>query len=83
MTLGDLTLGAFGEVMENPARDQTVVRLGPTAGLQISDHLDLFATFAFVAKSQDASGLLGGDLGTLGVRYRWASGEAVPVYIIP
>jgi hypothetical protein len=59
------------------------VRVGPTAGLQISDHLDLFATFAFVATGPDTSGLTGGDLGTLGVRYRWASGESVPLYLIP
>jgi hypothetical protein len=82
-TFGDITLGGFGEVIENPARDQTVLRIGPTAGLQISDHLDLFATFAFVIVSRDRTGLAGGDLGTLGVRYRWASGEAVPVYMIP
>lgn len=82
-TLGDVTLGAFGEVIENPGRSQLVVRVGPTAGLQISDHLDLFATFAFVVASQDTSGLTGGDLGTLGVRYRWASGESVPLYLIP
>jgi len=82
-TIGDLTLGGFGEVIENAARDQTVFRIGPTAGLQISDHLDLFATFAFVVEGLDRAGLAGGDLGTLGVRYRWASGEAVPVYMIP
>jgi hypothetical protein len=82
-TFRDLTLGAFGEVIENPGRGLTTVRVGPSAGLQISDHLDLFATFAFVVASKDTSGLTGGDLGTLGVRYRWASGEAVPVYLIP
>ena len=82
-TFRDLTIGAFGEVIENPGRNLTTVRVGPTAGLQISDHLDLFATFAFVVASKDTIGLTGGDLGTLGVRYRWASGEAVPVYLIP
>jgi hypothetical protein len=82
-TLRDLTLGAFGEVIENPGRGQPTVRVGPSVGLQISDHLDLFATFAFVATGPDSSGLTGGDLGTLGVRYRWASGEAVPLYLIP
>jgi hypothetical protein len=82
-TFGDITLGAFGEVIENPGRGQPTVRVGPTAGLQISDHLDLFATFAFVATGPDTSGLTGGDLGTLGVRYRWASGEPVPLYLIP
>jgi hypothetical protein len=82
-TVRDLTLGAFGEVIENPGRGQPTVRVGPSAGLQISDHLDLFATFAFVAAGPDTSGLTGGDLGTLGVRYRWASGESVPVYLIP
>lgn len=80
---GDITLGAFGEVIENPGRGQPTVRVGPTAGLQISDHLDLFATFAFVVTGPDTSGLTGGDLGTLGVRYRWASGESVPLYLIP
>ncbi|MEP7121544.1 MAG: hypothetical protein ABJE95_11560 [Byssovorax sp.] len=82
-TVSDLTLGAFGEIIENPGRGQPTVRVGPTAGLQISDHLDLFATFAFVAAGPDTAGLTGGDLGTLGVRYRWASGEAVPLYLIP
>ena len=37
----------------------------------------------FVVEGRDTTGLAGGDLGTLGVRYRWASGEAVPVYMIP
>ena len=82
-TFRDLTLGAFGEVIENPGRGQPTVRVGPSAGLQISDHLDLFATFAFVATGPDTSGLTGGDLGTLGVRYRRASGESVPAYLIP
>ncbi len=83
VTFGDITLGAFGEVIEDSGRNHPVVRVGPTAGLQISDHLDLFATFAFVATGPDTTGLAGGDLGTLGVRYRWASGEAVPLYLIP
>ena len=83
LTFRDLTLGAFGEVIENPGRGQPTVRVGPSTGLQISDHLDLFATFAFVATGPDTSGLTGGDLGTLGVRYRSASGESVPVYLIP
>ena len=82
-TFHDLTLGAFGEVIVNPGRGQPTVRVGPSAGLQISDHLDLFATFAFVAAGPDTSGLSGGDVGTLGVRYRWASGESVPVYLLP
>lgn len=83
VTFGDITLGAFGEAIEDLGRNHPVVRIGPTAGLQISDHLDLFATFAFVASGPDATGLAGGDLGTLGVRYRWASGESVPLYLIP
>jgi hypothetical protein len=83
VTFGDITLGAFGEVIEDGGRNHPVVRVGPTAGLQISDHIDLFATFAFVASGPDSTGLTGGDLGTLGVRYRWASGEAVPLYLIP
>jgi hypothetical protein len=83
LALGDISLGAFGEVIVNPGRRRPVARAGPSLGLQISDHLDLFATFAFVLGSSDTLGLLSGDIGTLGVRYRWASGESVPVYMIP
>ena len=83
LALGDISVGAFGEGITNPGRSKPVFRAGPSLGLQISDHLDLFATFAFVLGSADALGLLSGDIGTLGVRYRWASGESVPVYMIP
>ena len=83
LALGDISLGAFGEGITNPGRSKPVLRAGPSLGLEISDHLDLFATFAFVLGSADTLGLLSGDIGTLGVRYRWASGESVPVYMIP
>ena len=83
LVVGDISVGAFGEVIANPGRSKPVARAGPSVGLQISDHLDLFATFAFVLGSSDNLGLLSGDIGTLGVRYRWASGESVPVYMIP
>lgn len=83
LAIGDISLGAFSEGITNPGRSKPVFRAGPSLGLQISDHLDLFATFAFVLGSADSLGLLSGDIGTLGVRYRWASGESVPVYMIP
>lgn len=79
----DITLGAFGELIEIFGRDQLVGRVGPLANLQISDHLDLTASFAFVVASRDALGLSSSDVGQFGVRYRWASGEPVPVSLIP
>jgi hypothetical protein len=73
-----MRIGVAGEVIGNPARAMHVVRLGPVLAVEITDHFDLLGAVLLIAHSPDGIGLAGADLGQLGLRYRWATGEAAP-----
>jgi hypothetical protein len=75
---GEIGVGAFGEVIDTPIRGVAIGRAGPIVAVQVSDHLDIQASVAFVVASHDDLGLRGGDISQLGVRYRWATGEPAP-----
>lgn len=77
---GELRLGAAAEVLGNPGRDSTILRLGPVLSVALTHHLDVIGTVMVVAATPDTLGLLGADLGQLGLRYRWATGDRWPEF---
>ncbi|WP_437677332.1 hypothetical protein [Sorangium sp. So ce131] len=77
---GELRLGAAAEVIGNPGRGSAVVRIGPMLAISLTHHLDAVGTVMVVAATPDRLGLLGADLGQLGLRYRWATGDRWPEF---
>lgn len=73
-------LGAAAEVIGNPPRGLVVVRVGPTITAMITHHLEAFAAALLVVHSPDSIGLAGAQLGELGFRYRWATGDRWPEF---
>ena len=71
-------LGVLSEFVFGTGRDKPVVRLGPAAALQLTDHLEINAALTLVVSSPDSLGLALGTYGVAGVRYRWATGERDP-----
>jgi hypothetical protein len=81
--LGDpetLRIGMLGEMLGNPGRDALFVRIGPALAVSLTHHLEAVAASAFVIASPDDIGLAGGDLGQIGLRYRWATGDLWPEF---
>jgi hypothetical protein len=56
------------------------MRVGPVFGMTLSHHLDASASFMVTTASNDALGLLGGEFSTIGLRYRWATGDRWPEF---
>ncbi|WP_438007735.1 hypothetical protein WME89_02750 [Sorangium sp. So ce321] len=77
---GELRLGAAAEVLGNPGRDSRIVRVGPVLAISLTHHLDAVGTVMVVAATPDRLGLLGADLGQLGLRYRWSTGDRWPEF---
>ncbi|WP_438026812.1 hypothetical protein [Sorangium sp. So ce233] len=77
---GELRLGAAAEVLGNPGRESVVVRIGPLLAVSLTHHLDAVGAVMVVAATPDRLGLLGADLGQLGLRYRWATGDRWPEF---
>lgn len=77
---GELRLGASAELIGNPGRGTFVWRLGPAVSVTLTHHLDAVGSLMVVAASPDTLGLLGADLGQLGLRYRWATGDRWPEF---
>jgi hypothetical protein len=73
-------VGGAVEVIGNPERDLVVVRLGPSVTTMITHHLEAFGSALFVVHSRDSIGLAGAQLGELGFRYRWATGDRWPEF---
>lgn len=70
--------GPVAEVLGNVPRGLVVVRAGPTISALITHHLEAYAAALLVVHSGDALGLAGGQLGEVGFRYRWATGDRWP-----
>jgi hypothetical protein len=68
-----IRIGAAGEVIGLPGRNEVVVRAGLLGSVLINAHLEAQASFIPVLVSPDRLGLAGGDFGQLGVRYSWAT----------
>jgi hypothetical protein len=75
-----IRFGAAAEAIYNPGRDTSTMRVGPVFGLTLSHHLDASASFMVTTASNDALGLLGGEFSTIGLRYRWATGDRWPEF---
>jgi hypothetical protein len=73
-----LKVGVLSEFVVSTGRDRGVVRVGPAAALQITDHLEALGTLTLAVSSPDALGLALGAYGVAGLRYRWATGESRP-----
>lgn len=75
---GALKVGPLVEYVFSTGRDQSIVRVGPGAAFQITDHLEANGVVTFAVSSPDTLGLTLGTYGVLGLRYRWATGERAP-----
>ncbi|MFO0616338.1 MAG: hypothetical protein U0414_27345 [Polyangiaceae bacterium] len=73
-----LALGFTTELLGAPARDNLVFRVGPVLTVALTEHLQAIGGGAFAILYHDDLGLSGSDLGQIGLRYRWASGEPYP-----
>lgn len=73
-----LKVGVLSEWVFGTGRGEGVLRVGPVASWQLTDHLEAVGVATLTVHSPDSLGL---DLGTYalaGVRYRWATGERNP-----
>jgi hypothetical protein len=70
---GALRIGPATDLIVLPGRDFVIVRAGVLGSVLISSSIEAQASFIPVIMSRDNLGLLGGDFGQLGVRYRWAT----------
>jgi hypothetical protein len=71
---GQHSIGVIGEVLDVPMRpDGVTVRAGPILRFVLSRRVELRGSFVIPLVSPDSIGIVGGDFGELGVRYRWAS----------
>jgi hypothetical protein len=72
-----LKIGILTDYVFSTGRDP-VVRLGPVAAIDITDHLEALGALTMPVRSPDALGAILGSYGLAGLRYRWASGEPAP-----
>jgi hypothetical protein len=77
---GTLKVGMSGEVIVDPGRGVSHVRLGPAFTVALTHHLDATGTLSVVVASPDSLGLLGADLGSFALRYKWATGDKWPEF---
>jgi len=70
---GAIRVGAAGEIIGLPGRDEFVVRAGLLGSVSISAQLEAQVSLIPVIVSPDSIGLAGGDFGQLGVRYSFAT----------
>jgi hypothetical protein len=70
---GAIRVGAVGEVLVLPGRDEFIVRAGVLGSVSISAELEAQVSLIPVLVSPDHLGLAGGDFGQLGVRYSFAT----------
>ncbi len=73
-------VGGIVEVMGNPTREAFWVRTGPAVSVSLTHHLEAIGVAAFTLLSPDEIGLAGADLGQIGLRYRWATGDLWPEF---
>jgi hypothetical protein len=75
---GALKFGPLVEYVFATGRDRDVLRVGPAAAIQLTDHLEAQGTLTLAVSSPDSLGLVLGAYGVMGLRYRWATGERSP-----
>ena len=77
---GSMRIGVAAEVIHLISRGDAVVRVGPLMSVSLTHHLEGSAAVMIVARSPDSLGLVGADIGQIGLRYRWASGDRWPEF---
>jgi hypothetical protein len=75
-----LRIGGLAEVLINPHREMVNVRLGPAIVVSLTHHLEAVGVAALSVFNPDEIGLAGADLGQIGMRYRWATGDLWPEF---
>jgi hypothetical protein len=75
-----LRVGGVAEVIFNPGRDLYNVRTGPAVAVSLTHHLEAVGVAAFSVFNPDEIGLAGADVGQIGFRYKWASGDLWPEF---
>jgi len=75
-----LRVGGLVELIYNPDRDLVSVRTGPAVAVALTHHLEAVGVAAFSVYNPDEIGLSGADLGQIGFRYKWASGDLWPEF---
>jgi hypothetical protein len=75
-----LKIGVLAELVTGTGRGQSVVRMGPAASLQLTDHLELLGAMSLAVSTPDHLGLALSAYGVSGLRYRWATGEPTPKF---
>ncbi len=73
--IGRFSITPVVDVLGNPSRDAVMLRVGLLATYLINKNLEVRGSFVPVILSPDSIGLIGGDFGELGLRYRWATGD--------
>lgn len=75
-----LRVGGLAEVIYNPGRNYVNVRIGPAVAVSLTHHLEAVASVALSVYNPDEIGVAGADLGQIGLRYRWATGDLWPEF---
>lgn len=73
-------LGGIVDTIVNPAREAVWVRTGPAIAISLTHHLEAVGVAALTLLSPDEIGLAGADIGQIGLRYRWATGDLWPEF---
>ena len=75
-----LRVGGLLDVYGNPEREAVWLRTGPAVAVSLTHHLEAVGVAAFTFLAPDEIGLAGADLGQIGLRYRWATGDPWPEF---
>lgn len=75
-----LRIGGVAEVVVNPSRELVNVRVGPAVAVSLTHHFEAVGVAVFSVFNPDEIGLAGADLGQIGLRYRWATGDLWPEF---
>jgi hypothetical protein len=73
-------VGGLAELIYNPGRQYFNVRIGPAVAVSLTHHLEAVASVAISVANPDEIGISGADLGQIGLRYRWATGDLWPEF---
>ena len=76
----DLSLGGAVELLNVPNRAATYVRIGPLVTVSLTHHLQATGAASITVAGRDKIGLAGSDLGQIGLRYRWTTGDLWPEF---
>ena len=72
--------GVLTETVVLPHRDGPIFRAGPVVSVSLTEHTEGIFVFTAVLRSPDSLGIWHGPYGFLGVRYRFATGDAAPKF---